>query len=144
MKYWLGVLFVFFVVVLVRLMDDMDRQRKPYRQFSEPIEYVCNTYRFESIIDPKFPLNTAVYVDLTALCGEVFVPANIDSYVVRIDDGTRALLVDGQQKDRIIGVLASHGLDWECDFDSGRLEITSYSPTNGLQSDGDILCLFEE
>jgi hypothetical protein len=123
-------------------MHDVDIQHHHYLMYSEPIEYIGKHARFREIGGKDFPCGKQVMIDISQQCGNLSVPADMNAYAVRLNPPTMSVTIDGRKSEDVIGLVASFGLDWEGDYEETTVSITAYSPTNGLQSKGDIMCLF--
>ena len=123
------------------LLYDYKTQIEPWQPYENILDLILSRYHFIDIAPPTFPIGRVVPLDVNKILHGANIPLVTECYFVRLDPKEKPILVNGEIARNIIGLLATHGLDWDCDFSEETGSMITYSPTNGTQSNGDIFRL---
>jgi hypothetical protein len=134
---------IYCAYILILYLDDQWHQRHPYLEYEEPIYKYCHGKSMSDIFKYDQNFGKTRRIEITGRIDHVFVPPNINAYCVLVNPPTITLSIDGLYDPSIRGFVGSFGLDWDCDYREDGYSVIKYSPTNGLQSNGDILFLFK-
>lgn len=138
-----SLLVILFCFICIVWLDDQWHQMYPYLRYEESIDKYCHGKSMSDVCGSDQHVGETKRIIIPERIDHVVVPTNINAYCVWVEPPTITMSIDGFQEPSILGFVGSFGLDWDCDYREDDYSIIRYSPTNGLQSNGDILFLFK-
>ncbi|MCA9412870.1 MAG: hypothetical protein KC944_16770 [Candidatus Omnitrophica bacterium] len=110
--------------------------------YQEAVDCLCNnfeTIEFQDGSPPK--VGEIARISVPEDCEPLEIPTDLNPCMVLFDPESNALRVGEATKENVFGLVGSYGPDGDCDYDESSVSIIEYSPTNGLRSNGDVICL---